>query len=180
MNVQDIASVVSKEIVTHKKPVQSPEVLVLMGLQYSGKSYLAEKLEEHNYVHFWATKIKKRFEIANPEMLEIALKVLDEVVTNKYNLVIDFTNHKRQIRERFQNATTDLHTQYRVVFLDIPREERLRRRQENAAKGDIPGRRVISLEQMKEFEEALEMPSDNENALHLISQADIDVFLGSL
>lgn len=113
-------------------------------------------------------------------MLDIALLVMNDVVSRKYNIVIDFVNHKADVRKRFQQAAKLQNISYNVVFLDTPKEERLRRREGNVVEGDVPGRRIISLLQMDEFEREFEVPSDQEHVIRLTHQSDIDKFLSSV
>lgn len=180
MDLKEIATKVSTEIIAEKQSVEKPKILVLMGLQYAGKSYLAEKIVEKNYSHFWATKIKKTYGIANPEMIEIGLEVIEQVSSAGYNLVIDFVNHKYAMRKQFQYRAQELGVDYQVIFIDTPKEERLLRRERSIQEGDMPGRRVISLEQMQQFEDEFELPLNTEPATIMKTQSDIDVFLASL
>ncbi|MFZ2538223.1 MAG: AAA family ATPase [Oscillospiraceae bacterium] len=180
MNLAQIADEVSKEIVFGKVISNNPTVIVLAGLQYSGKSYLANNITDKNYSHFWATNIKKKYGIKNPEMIEVAKLVISSVVSEGFNLVIDFVNHKYDIRKQFQDTANRLDVGYKVVFIDTPKEVRLERREKNVLVGDQPGRRVISLDQMNEFENEFEIPNENENVIILRSQDDIDLFLETL
>lgn len=180
MNLSEIANEVSTAIVANKAPTNAPTILVLVGLQYSGKSYLANLIQERNYTHFWATNIKKKYEIKNPEMIEIAKLVTESVTKQGFNIIIDFVNHKYETRKQFQEFARVLDANYRVVYLDTPKEIRLKRREENVVQGDQPGRRIISLEQMEEFEKDFEPPRYDENVTVLQSQNDIGLFIKSL
>lgn len=180
MSTAEIASKVSSEIIAGKAIASNPKIFVLMGLQYAGKSYLAEKITEKNYCHFWATKIKKTYGLANPEMIEVGLGVITNISSIGYNVVIDFVNHKYAIRKQFQEKAEELGIEYRVVFIDTPKQERLRRWEVNMQEGDKPGRRVITLEQMQQFESEFELPQSTELAIVLQTQADIDEFLESI
>ena len=102
MDITNIGKKYSQRLTVDKQPVSSPTLLVLVGLQYAGKSYLAEKIEEQNFLHFWATKLKKEFNVDNNQMNEIALMMLDELLPKGFNVVIDFVNHKRETRRKFQ------------------------------------------------------------------------------
>lgn len=180
MDITNIGKKYSQRLTVDKQPVSSPTLLVLVGLQYAGKSYLAEKIEEQNFLHFWATKLKKEFNVDNNQMNEIALMMLDELLPKGFNVVIDFVNHKRETRRKFQEKAARYGANYSVVFMDTPRDERLRRREENKDKGDTPGRRLISLQQMQEFESAFEIPSADENVHILQNNTAIEKFLDSL
>ena len=180
MEVSEIAQKVANEIILEKHTVQKPRIFVLMGLQYAGKSYLAEKIVEKNYTHFWATKIKKTYGIANPEMIEVGLEVIERVSSIGYNLVIDFVNHKYAMRRQFQDEAQRLAVSYQVIFIDTSRQERLQRREINIQEGDKSGRRVISLEQIQEFEREFELPQDTEPTITLRTQFDILKFLETL
>jgi len=180
MDFKDIATKVSSEIIIGKQNVEKPKILVLMGLQYAGKSFLAEKIVDKNYAHFWATKIKKAYGIANPEMIEVGLNVIEQVSLTGYNVVIDFVNHKYATRKQFQDKAQELNVEYHVIFIDTPKDERLRRRELNVQEGDKPGRRVIGLEQLQQFEDEFELPQENEPTIVLKTQSDIDELLASL
>jgi len=180
MNHNEIAGEVSTAIIAGKVPTNSPSVLVLVGLQYSGKSYLASLIGKNNYAHFWATSIKKRYKIKNPDMIEVAKLVIGSVTRQNFNIVIDFVNHKYETRKQFQELADLLGVKYKVVYIDTPKEVRLKRRDENMLMGDQPGRRVISLEQMEDFERDFELPREDENVTVLQSQEDIDQFLKSI
>lgn len=180
MKPSKIAQEVAREIIIKKTIVQKPTVFVLMGLQYAGKSYLAEKIVEKNYTHFWATKIKKTYGITNPEMIEIGLEVIERVSSAGYNLVIDFVNHKYSMRKQFQYKSHELGLGYQVIFINTSKQERLRRRELNIQEGDKPGRRVISLEQMQAFENEFEPPQNTEPTITFRTQSDIDEFLRTL
>jgi predicted kinase len=177
---QLIADQVSNDILVGTIKTSNPTALVLMGLQYAGKSFLAERIAQQNYAHFWATKVKGSFGIANPEMVEVALEVMERVLGGGHNLIIDFVNHKHEIRKQFQNKAQQLECEYRVVFIDTPKQERLRRREENLSVGNQPGRRVITLEQMEEFEANFEYPAPDELCVALKNHRDIESFTASL
>lgn len=180
MNLQQIASQAYAEATTSKHSVKEPRVIVLTGLQYSGKSYLAAQIEERNFAHFWATKIKKEFAIENDDMIQVALEFVRLAITNGLNVVVDYVNHKKAVRLLFQELAKSLNANYSVVFIDIPKEERLRRREKNVIAGDQPGRRVISLEQMEEFENDFENPSADENVIVLRTNEDSRQFITHL
>lgn len=180
MNLDQIASEVSKEITSSKVTVGSPNVLVLVGLQYSGKSHLANLISDKNYAHFWATMIKKKYGIKNPEMIEVAKLVIESVTKLGFNIVIDFVNHKYDIRKQFQDEANRLYVGYGVVYIDTPKEMRLERHRQNVLAGDQPGRRVVSQEQMEEFKNEFEIPKGDEKVTIIQSQNDINLFLHSL
>jgi predicted kinase len=180
MLLSSIAGKISKQIIAGKLKTTHPKVLVLMGLEYSGKSYLADHIASHNYAHFWATKIKKDYDIVNEQMLDIAKKVLALTVSAGFNVVLDYTNHKRAIRGDFQKIAEQLGADYLLVFLDTPKSERLRRRALNVQKGDMPGRRVISLEDMKKLEHEFEVPQADEPSLSLKDSIAVESFIKSL
>jgi predicted kinase len=180
MDITKIASEVSEDMLSHSQPVGNPVVIVLVGLQYAGKSYLAERIVSRNYAHFWATNIKKQYSIANQEMIKVANEVLKVVIAEHRNVIIDFVNHKYSIRKQFQDIVQSLGVNYKVVFLDTPKEKRLSRREENVKIGDMPGRRIISLEQMEQFENEFEIPMNDENLVTLKTQDDIERFIENL
>jgi predicted kinase len=180
MDITKIASEVSEDMLSHSQPVGNPVVIVLVGLQYAGKSYLAERIVSRNYAHFWATNIKKKYGIANNEMIQVAVEVLGIVLAERRNIIIDFVNHKFDMRKQFQAVAKELGADYKVIFLDTPKEERLRRREENVKIGDMPGRRIISLEQMEQFENEFEIPMNDENLVTLKTQDDIERFIENL
>lgn len=180
MDLTQIVNEVSSDIIAGKAPVDKPTVLVLVGLQYSGKSYLANHIAEKNYAHFWATNVKKKYGIKNPEMIKVAKQVIGTVANRDFNIVIDFVNHKYETRKQFQNEANALNLKYNVVYIDTPKEVRLERREQNVLQGDLPGRRVISLEQMTEFENNFETPSEDENLVVLRSEYDVNQFLKTL
>lgn len=162
------------------EPVDSPYVLVLTGLQYSGKSYLASQITTKGFVHFWATKIKKDYGTNNEEMLQIALRFTEIAITKGFNVIIDYVNQKKSMRQLFQAKALSFNARYSVIFLDTPAQERYKRREENVISGDQSGRRVISLEQMKQFEDAFEIPSDDENTIVLKTDEDSAHFIETL
>lgn len=180
MDLSRVAASVFADAVRGKSTVVVPSVFVLMGLQYSGKSYLAERIAGRNFVHFWATKVKADYGLSNEDMVVVALEFVELAVVAGFNVVVDYVNHRFAIRELFQGRAALLGVGYRVVFVDTPREVRLARREVNLRSGDLPGRRVISLEQLGEFEEAFEFPQPGEPVVVLRSGGDVGVFLGSL
>ena len=180
MDSSKITSEISEAMINDSHAVAKPTVLILVGLQYAGKSYLAERIKEHNFAHFWATNIKKQYGIANDVMIEVAVEVVRVVLAEQRNIIIDFVNHKHATRKKFQDTVEQLGATYKVVYIDTPKEERLRRREENAKSGDLPGRRVISLEQMQQFEDDFEVPTSEENLVILKCQNDVENFVSSL
>lgn len=180
MNELHIADQILHEITVGKQKVEQPHVIILMGLQYSGKSYVANQLSERNYAYFWATKIKQHYGIDNSHMLELANEVLQNAIEEGFNIVIDYVNQKYDIRHAFQETAASLNTKYTVVFLDTPKDVRMQRRAANILTGDMPGRRVISMDQITEFEEEFEHPRDNEPTVTLISDNDIAYFLARI
>jgi predicted kinase len=94
MESMKIASEVSEEMLANSQSVSKPAVIVLVGLQYSGKSYLAERIVSRNYAYFWATNIKQQYGIANSQMIQVAIEVIGIVLNKKRNVIIDFVNHK--------------------------------------------------------------------------------------
>ena len=180
MDTSKIASEVSQVMIANTCAIDKPTVFVLVGLQYAGKSYLAERIKQQNFAHFWATNIKKQYGIANDAMIEVAVEVIHMLLAEQRNIIIDFVNHKHATRKKFQDIVERLGATYKVVYIDTPKEERLRRREENVKNGDLPGRRVISLEQMQQFENDFEVPTPDENLVILKNQNDIEKFIDSL
>jgi len=180
MNYEKIVDQVCGEITLNKSKVDNPTVIALVGLQYSGKSTIANMISQHNYAHYWATKIKKEYNIANEQMLEIAGLVVRKLVSDGYNVVIDYVNHKFAMRQSLRDIVSESSAHYKLVYLDIKKEERHRRREVNIAEGETAGRRIISLEQMQEFEDNFDIPSLNENPIVLKTQEDINSFIASL
>lgn len=177
MNISDIVFV---EITNGKTQVNRPHILILMGLQYSGKSWLAEKISDNNYAHFWATNIKKQYNIKNPDMIDLATLLIEKTINAKFNIVIDYVNHTYAIRKRFEEIAIRLGIDYEVVYLDISKDIRLIRRNDNLLQGDKKGRRLISLEQMQQFENEFEEPNTNEHAIVLKNTNDIEKFIYNL
>ena len=60
------------------------------------------------------------------------------------------------------------------------KSKRLKRREINLAKGDMPGRRLISLDQIEEFERSFERPVSDENVIVLSNNDDVALFINSL
>ncbi len=180
MNTNNIAEVITAEIISSKNAVSRPQVLALVGLQYAGKSYLAERIVNKNYAHFWATKIKKEYGLKNPEMLQVATDVIAIVASKRINVVIDFVNHKYEMRQKLQEAASRPDVDYKVVFLDTPKSVRLERREENLRNGETDGRRIITMEQMEEFEHDFEPPLQTEHVVRIVSQQDIEDFIMTL
>lgn len=180
MDTSQIVAEVTRKMVLGKSPVANPTTMLLTGLEYSGKSYVAERVTAQNYTHFWATKIKKQYGINNDTMLVIAREVVSLLATDGYNVIVDYNNHTRSIRQNFQSIAKELGVRYLVVYLDTPREERLRRREENARQGDLPGRRVISLEDIHILEREFEAPGPDEHPLVLGTTTQVKKFLGDL
>ena len=175
----DIAREIADSIADHCAPVRNPRVLVLVGLQYAGKSFLAERIAADNIAHIWATKIKQKYGLSNDEMTAVAVLLIERLAGGGINVMLDGVNHKRQVREAFRRASDGCGARYQTIYLDIPRSERLRRRDLNIENGELPGRRIISLEQMDLFEAEFEPPDLRENALHLRSSEDVRLLLES-
>ena len=167
MSLHEIATEVSEKTIVSKQKVNKSTVLVLMGLQYIAKSYLTQQITKKNYAHFWATKIKKTYGVTNSEIVTVGLEEIEQVTSAGYNLVIDFVNHEYATRKQFQEIAYALIIDYQLVFIDTPKHERLQRREINMKTGDESGRRVISLEQMQEFENDFELPHDTEPTIIL-------------
>ncbi len=180
MDLFNVGVVVAADIVAGKSVVDKPVVFVLVGLQYSGKSFLAERIVGKNFAHFWATKVKADYGISNSGMFEVALAVVEDVAGRGFNVVVDYVNHKFVDRKRFQDLAARLGVGYRVVFIDTPKEVRLARRLENLGVGSMPGRRVIGLEQLQKFEGEFERPRVSEPCVVLCSEDDVDSFLRTL
>lgn len=175
----EIGAEVAAHIMTGTHRVDRPQILVLMGLQYAGKSYLSERIAACNYAHFWATKVKQQYGIPNSVMHGVALYVTETLAAAGRNLVIDYVNPRYDDRRVLQEKAAEMGAGYRTVFLDTPKAERMRRRDATLTLGNIPGRRVISLEQLAEFERTFEPPQPGEPAL-VLGPHDIDAFLWRL
>ena len=180
MNLESIANKVSREMIEEKTPIDNPVVIALVGLQYSGKSTLATQIANHNFAHFWATKIKKDYSLANEEMITVSGFVIKRLIEEGFSVVMDYVNQAKIMRESLHKIARDSGAGYELVYLDIPKEERLRRRSLNEEEGETPGRRLISLDQMQSFEDNFETPEAYENPIILRDQNDIDNFLKSL
>lgn len=180
MNLKSISLEVSTNIVVKKQKVDKPTAVILTGLQYAGKSYLSRQIAKKNYAHFWATKIKVAYGIQNPEMISIVLDTLKRVTRDGFNIVIDFSNDEYETRKLFRSKASSLDINLVLVFLDTPKAVRLERQALNIQTGSLPGRRLLSLQQMQQLEDEYDMPRKDENMVILRDSEDIERFIKKL
>ena len=88
--MSDIFEEIFNNLVLNKKPENNNFLIILAGLPYSGKSTFAEKLSNHNFVHFWTTKIKKQYQLNDSEVLKLSEKIIEKLLEKNYNIVFDF------------------------------------------------------------------------------------------
>ena len=159
-----------------KTPVRSNILYILVGLPYSGKSTLARKMEMHNVVHVWATKIKKNFGLNDEEMLVLTRNVIKELLGEGYNVVFDFLNHQKSVRESFVALAKEEGAKTQVIYLDTSERVLLRRAQEIHEHGGAEGRSVIPSEAIYEIQQELEEPT-GENVMVIRDEKDEERFL---
>ncbi len=168
-----IAKEIFDNLILNKTPIDINILVLLVGLPYSGKSTFAEKLSNHNFVHFWATKIKKQYKLNDEQFLKLSEEIIEELLSKDYNVVFDFLNHKNEQRENIYSIAEKMNKKYFILYLDTPKStitERQSRVIENL------GRTNISVEILKEIELEFEMPI-GKNVFIIKDEGDFDIFL---
>ena len=171
-----ISQEIFDNLITDKTKTDNNVLVILVGLPYSGKSTFAEKLSKHNFVHFWATKIKKQYQLNDEEFLKLSKEIIEELLSKNYNIVFDFLNHKNEQRNNFYSIAEKLHKKVFVVYLDTPKNIILERQ---ASVVEDIGRTNISTDIINEIESEFEIPI-SENVFTIKDEIDFDIFLNSI
>jgi tRNA uridine 5-carbamoylmethylation protein Kti12 len=174
--MSDIFEEIFNNLVLNKKPENNNFLIILAGLPYSGKSTFAEKLSNHNFVHFWTTKIKKQYQLNDSEVLKLSEKIIEKLLEKNYNIVFDFLNHKNEQRESIYSIAEKMNKRYFIFYLNTPKNiilERQARVIENV------GRSSISPEIIREIESEFEVPTGS-NVVEIINNFDLEKFISSL
>ena len=169
----DIAKEIFDNLILEKTPIDNNILVILVGLPYSGKSTFAEKILKHNFVHFWATKIKKQHKLNDKEFLELSKEIIEELLSKNFNVVFDFLNHKNEQRNNFYSIAEKMHKKVFVVYLDTPKNIILERQ---ASVVEDIGRTNISTDIINEIESEFEIPV-GENIFTIKNDGDFDTFL---
>lgn len=172
----DIAKEIFDNLILEKTPIDNNILVILVGLPYSGKSTFAEKLSKHNFVHFWATKIKKQYQLNDESFLKLSKEIIKELLSKNYNIVFDFLNHKKEQRNNFYLIAEKMHKKVFVVYLDTPKNIILERQ---ASVVEDIGRTNISTDIINEIESEFEIPI-GENVFSIKDKNDFDIFLNSI
>lgn len=169
-----------KELIIGKKKTTHPKLLILVGLPYSGKSTFAEKLSKYNYIHFWATKIKKELQLTDEKMLNLAERTCETLLSEGYSVIFDFLNHKKSTRERFILLAKRLNVSYIVLFFNPNDAIILERIEKNLKSGGHEGRSIISQPIVEEIRSEFQYPTRDENTVEINDNSNIDEYIQKL
>jgi predicted kinase len=174
--MSDIFEEIFNNLVLNKKPENNNFLIILAGLPYSGKSTFAEKLSNHNFVHFWTTKIKKQYQLNDSEVLKLSEKIIEKLLEKNYNIVFDFLNHKNEQRKSIYSIAEKMNKRYFIVYLNTPKNIILERQ---AKVIENIGRSSISLKIIREIESEFEVPTGS-NVVEIVNNFDFEKFISSL
>jgi predicted kinase len=133
-------------------------LVLLMGLPYSGKSTIAEKLAADGFIHIWATKLKKEYQLTDNQMLDLAKELTTCFLSRGFNVVFDFLNHTNAIRQPFIDIAKNLDKPFFVFNVNTPIEEIYQRQERNQRSGDQLGRSIISKAVIEEIRQETQLP----------------------
>ncbi|MCX6757868.1 MAG: ATP-binding protein [Candidatus Nomurabacteria bacterium] len=171
--MSNISQEIFEGLIVGKTKTNSNILVILVGLPYSGKSTFAEKLSKHNFVHFWATKIKKQYKLDDEFFLKLSKEIIEELLSKNYNVIFDFLNHKNEQRNNFCSIAEKMHKKVFVAYLDTPKNIILERQ---ATVVEDVGRTNISTDIINEIESEFEIPV-GENIFTIKNEGDFDTFL---
>lgn len=171
--MSNLAKDIFNNLVLKKSPVNNNILVILVGMPYSGKSTFAEKLSNRNFVHFWATKIKKQYKMNDEQFLRVSEEIIEDLLSQNYNVVFDYLNHKSQQRKNIYLIAEKINKKYFILYLDIPKNIILER--QSKAIENI-GRTNISTEIINEIESEFEIPV-GKNVFLIKEDNDFNIFL---
>lgn len=166
---QEIIMILTK----NKQPRADNILVILTGLPYSGKSTLAQKLSERNFIHIWGTKIKKYYKLDDENFLSLSEEIIDTLLKSGYNVIFDFLNHKKIQRERIATIAKNNSKRCLIAYLNPP-QNIIVKRQSNV--NESSGRTNISRKVIEEISSEFETPQ-GKNVFEIRNDTDFEEFL---
>ncbi len=121
---------------------------VMCGLPYSGKTTTAKQIATETgatmiaYDWIWARTMPKGSvpDLDNPiemqKVFDIALGDIAIELGSGHSVVFDHINHTPQLRQQLKSLADSHNAEFKLIYLDTPKEELDRRRQENLTNHD--------------------------------------------
>ena len=164
-NEDKIIATIYKDI-TKNTPKLGPDLAILCGLPYAGKSTIAKELCEHNFVHIWITVIKKLHNLDDEHALKIAVKLAVRLLCEHYRVTVDFLGHTDELRALFSDIAIKKSVPYKVIFVDTPLSVIYeRKRLSDMAESIDIGRSNISIDVIDKIANELTLPSRDETVI---------------
>lgn len=151
------------------------QLIVLMGLPGSGKSYAADLLADRGFVvvsgedvaHELFGNEQLRSDQFNEVYSEVRKRACGLLEQGK-KVVIDGTNLKRAYRQQIYNACDGYPTQ--LIYLKVDRATALQRIREREQRGEGS---ECDEQAFADFEKQLEVPDGAESAIEVVSNNDV-------
>jgi len=134
-------------------------LVVLLGLPFSGKSTVAQKLAEMGYVHVWATIIRKRYAVEFEDLANVMERLVERLLEAGFPVVVDNINHTESTRRRFVYLAERMVVRCDVLWMNPGADVIRRRRLRTQRQGGSEGRSTVSLETMHRTEAEFEPPT---------------------
>ena len=141
---------------------------------------MATLFEQRNYVHIWATVIKKRFGLSDVEMLIVAEELCRQLLGRGYNVVFDFLNHTRDLRNRFRHIAEQLSVPCVIVYLDPPQEVIQTRQQFHMGGIETEGRTKIPWEVVETIRSEFQVPKAEGRIVRISGETNIEVLVHAI
>ncbi|MCL4384545.1 ATP-binding protein [Patescibacteria group bacterium] len=149
----------------------NPNLILMCGLSFSGKSYLAQKISAYLDADIISLdQINQERGLNSNQFIpveewektsQITRTRLKETLTRGKNVIIDDTNPLLKLRRRFRKVADDLGLQTVVVYLDIPLEvihERIKNNKQTKQRHLAPS---FTLDNLIKMFEVPRVPEEN-------------------
>lgn len=156
----------------YQEDVSTPLVVMMCGVAGSGKTTFAQQLEHRDFVRLsideevWATNgrygIDFPIEMYEKLKVEAELKLRNELVnllSEKRNVVIDFSFWQRKRRNEYKKLIEDGGGEWRLIYLNVHPDDLRKRLRIRSQRFDANAAFTITEEILSSFLKGFEVPS---------------------
>lgn len=168
-----------------------PTLYIMVGVGFSGKSTLAQKIAEYLDIPlvsqdaiFHEIEDRHTFDNNNPEdkdkwraVLDLSHERLSDFLSNGKSVVFDNVNLKLKHRNELRRIADKAGAKTVVIYLDTPEEILNKRQHDNKTTGE---RHDVKQKYLDDAKRQLEIPTADENTFVFTPETNLEDFLNKL
>lgn len=167
----------------------TPELIILCGLQFSGKTYIAEKIRQRSGAVIISfdeiyTGLVENFEkngVSMPDRWDrvkrIAIERMKENLEQGNSVIWDSINPRREYRDELKNLAYQMGLKSTIIFVKTPMTTIKQRLEENKER---QLRHSINTEDLERTVREMEEPTESEQAIIITPEEDLNSLLDNL